>query len=77
MHLLMKVGIRPERMAAVGYGEHRPIADNTTEDGRQQNRRVVIIIPTADTNGRVVDTSTPAQRSGPSGQKRISVDMEQ
>ena len=77
VHLMMKLGIRPKRMVAVGYGEHRPIADNDTEEGRQQNRRVVIIIPTADTSGHVIDTSTPTLPSGPSGQKRISVDMEQ
>ena len=45
----MKVGIKPTRMVAVGYGEHRPIADNSTDEGRQKNRRVSIIIPTADT----------------------------
>lgn len=73
VHLLMKVGVRPERMVAVGYGEHRPIADNETEQGRQQNRRIAIIIPTADTSGHVIDSGTPAA-TGPSGQKRISVE---
>ncbi len=76
VHLLMKVGIKPSRMVAVGYGEYRPIADNISEQGRQQNRRVVIIIPTADTNGHVIDAGTLTETShGPSGQKRIRVDM--
>ena len=35
-------GIEPQRMSAIAYGEHRPIADNLNEDGRRQNRRVVI-----------------------------------
>lgn len=37
-------GIDPRRMAAVGYGEFQPVADNTTADGRGRNRRVVLVI---------------------------------
>lgn len=37
-------GISPDRLSAVGYGEHRPIADNTTDEGRAKNRRVDILI---------------------------------
>lgn len=36
--------IKPERLAAVGYGEYRPIASNDNEEGRSSNRRVDIII---------------------------------
>lgn len=36
--------IPPERMIAVGYGEYRPIADNSTEEGRSKNRRIDIIV---------------------------------
>ena len=36
--------VRSAQLAAVGYGEHRPIADNDTTDGRAMNRRVVIVI---------------------------------
>jgi len=32
--------ISSEQMVAVGYGEEKPIADNATEEGRTQNRRV-------------------------------------
>lgn len=42
--LLHGEGIAPERLAAVGYGEFRPIADNSTEAGRAQNRRVAMMI---------------------------------
>ncbi|MCK9461166.1 MAG: OmpA family protein [Proteobacteria bacterium] len=33
-------GIDESRIEAVGYGDERPVAPNTTEDGRQQNRRI-------------------------------------
>jgi chemotaxis protein MotB len=33
----------PERYVALGYGEHRPVATNTTPAGRAQNRRVEIL----------------------------------
>jgi outer membrane protein OmpA-like peptidoglycan-associated protein len=42
--LLAADGISSERMVTAGYGIERPIADNTTTEGRQKNRRVEIII---------------------------------
>jgi chemotaxis protein MotB len=36
--------INPQRLSATGYGEQRPIASNKTEKGRQQNRRVEIVV---------------------------------
>ena len=42
--LLMDGGVKPERLSAVGYGEHQPIADNSTPEGRAANRRVVLMI---------------------------------
>ncbi len=46
VHLLGRFGITQNRMAAIGFGEHQPTAENTTEDGRQKNRRVALIIKT-------------------------------
>jgi chemotaxis protein MotB len=54
VHLLMKSGIDPTRMAAIGYGEYRPIADNDTAEGRNRNRRVVLVV-SADSDKRVQD----------------------
>ncbi|KAF1699038.1 flagellar motor protein MotD [Pseudoxanthomonas suwonensis] len=44
VHLFSASGVAPERLAMVGYGEHRPRADNLTEEGRNRNRRVVLIV---------------------------------
>jgi chemotaxis protein MotB len=40
-------GVDPARMAAVGFGEFHPVADNTTEEGRSSNRRVVVVVVAA------------------------------
>ena len=43
---LVGMGVNPARITTIGYGESKPIASNSTEAGRQQNRRVEIrIIP--------------------------------
>jgi len=43
-YVIKKYGVDPSRIAAVGYGEHRPVASNDTEEGRAMNRRVVITV---------------------------------
>ncbi len=40
LYFLMKQGIPPERLSAIGYGEFQPIATNDTPEGRAQNRRI-------------------------------------
>lgn len=54
---LVQQGIRHKRLAASGMGETQPITDNQSPSGRQQNRRVEVIInnpqsvvPAASTN---------------------------
>jgi chemotaxis protein MotB len=37
-------GVDPRRLGAVGYGEFRPVADNSTPEGRARNRRIAITI---------------------------------
>lgn len=41
---LLKKGIVPERVVAKGYGDTQPIADNSTENGKQKNRRTEVRI---------------------------------
>jgi chemotaxis protein MotB len=44
-HLVYTLGvIEPDRIGSQGFGEYRPVATNETEEGKQQNRRVEIII---------------------------------
>jgi chemotaxis protein MotB len=44
VHFLSAQGVPPSRLAAVGMGEHRPVAENETEEGRAANRRVTLLI---------------------------------
>ncbi len=46
VHYLARTGVEPWRMAAVGLGEHRPIAENSDEKSRAANRRVTIVVLT-------------------------------
>ncbi len=41
---LIRMGVESSRITAVGYGESYPIAGNDTEYGRQQNRRVDLML---------------------------------
>jgi chemotaxis protein MotB len=41
---LNSFGVDTKRILVTGYGEQYPIADNSTDEGRSQNRRVNIII---------------------------------
>lgn len=37
-------GVAPDRLAAIGMGQYRPVADNATPAGRNLNRRVLIVV---------------------------------
>jgi outer membrane protein OmpA-like peptidoglycan-associated protein len=41
---LLKKGLKEARLEAEGFGAAKPVADNSTEDGRSKNRRVEIVL---------------------------------
>ncbi|MCC6543014.1 MAG: OmpA family protein [Nitrospirae bacterium] len=45
-YLVEEFGISASRISAKGYGSSKPVADNSTATGRQQNRRVEAVIDT-------------------------------
>jgi chemotaxis protein MotB len=57
--LTEKAGVDPRRVGAVGYGEYRPIADNSTPEGRARNRRIAITILPDELAG--ADSVSPVQ----------------
>ena len=40
----MQHGFPVHRMNATSYGEYKPVADNSTKEGRAQNRRVALVV---------------------------------
>jgi chemotaxis protein MotB len=44
VRLFIEAGVDPRRLSAIGYADQRPVSDNATPEGRQQNRRVAITI---------------------------------
>jgi len=44
VHLFARGGVDPARLAVIGLGEFRPAQSNDTVDGRNANRRVLIVI---------------------------------
>ncbi len=43
VNALVQKGISSERLQAVGYGQEKAVADNSTDDGRAKNRRVELV----------------------------------
>lgn len=64
---LMGQNVSQQRIGVVGYADQRPIASNASESGKQQNRRVeVLILPTT-----VRSSPAPAVTSSGSPGKRM------
>ena len=62
--LTERAGVDPSRLGAVGYGEFRPVAENTTAEGRARNRRIALTILSEEMAGSdavpTVSTNAPA-----------------
>jgi len=46
-YLITNLGVKAEKVSAVGYGKQRPIASNDSEAGRARNRRIDIVMKIA------------------------------
>jgi len=55
VQVFARLGVDEKRLSATGFGEFRPVAENTTEQGRQSNRRVVVYIPVFRDKAKVMD----------------------
>ena len=42
MDALVAQGVDPSRLESQGYGDQYPVGDNSTEEGRQANRRIAL-----------------------------------
>jgi chemotaxis protein MotB len=58
VRVLASKGVEPSRLAVIGYGENRPTHTNDTPEGRNANRRVVVVILSTDTSSSL---PTPGQ----------------
>lgn len=62
VRLLEELGVAPQRMAIEGYGQYSPFAENTTAQGRSQNRKVVLALSKYAYEPVIVETPEPVQQ---------------
>lgn len=63
VRLLESRGVDPARMSVAGQGEHQPVADNATPEGRNRNRRVVLLILDRNTAAMTPETAATPEAS--------------
>ncbi|MFQ3548304.1 MAG: OmpA family protein [Armatimonadota bacterium] len=64
-YLVERKNLDPWRFSAAGYGSIRPVATNSTEEGRRKNRRVEIVILRPDSLAEVVPSEEPKEIENP------------
>jgi chemotaxis protein MotB len=57
--LFTEQGVDPTRLGIMGWGEYHPNADNATEDGRNRNRRVLIVVLSEEGEPKRFDNNAP------------------
>ena len=65
VQLFVEEGIAPERLAAIGYGEYQPVDTNETPEGRNRNRRIVLMISKTDELRPELEENAVETPSGP------------
>ena len=58
--LFTEQGVDPTRLGIMGLGEFHPTADNATEDGRNRNRRVLVVVLSEDGQPQRIENDSPA-----------------
>jgi chemotaxis protein MotB len=66
-YLLEKGGIDSAKLSSVGYGDTKPIAGNATEEGRQKNRRVDIVLYSPESAKEQSESSAKPIETGDNG----------
>ena len=66
VRVLASKGVSPNRLAVIGYGENRPIHPNDSFDGRNANRRVVVVILSAEITAPVTNSAPAPEAPSPS-----------
>lgn len=65
MAYLVEHGVDPTRLTAQGHGTEKPIADNSTPEGREQNRRVELNIVDQDRPASTAPAPAPVATDAP------------
>jgi chemotaxis protein MotB len=60
VRVLQGQGVSPERLAVIGYGDTRPVQANDAEQGRNANRRVVVVILSTELQRQKAPADQPA-----------------